>query len=331
MLTRQVSLLFCVCLIALLVAGGCMPLLAQQDGFAGTVLDAAGNALPNATVLIKHASSDFSRTLKTDGTGRFSASGLPGGLYSVEVSAPGFSTVMREGLEASVSHDLSFTLSVATLNQTVTVEAAISRAAEAAPSQASLDARSAQSLISPTYIRNFISPVGDYSDVLQMSPGTFSVSSNGQGLGDTKTFFRGFKDGFYNMTFDGIPFNDTNDPTHHSWVWFPGPFIGSTAVRPQSGGRDCDRAGEFRWIDQSIFRETCHPTRMIQGTVSYGSFNTRLFEADYDSGPFGGKDKKSNLLLDAHRMFRTDTKPITFRTGRAVRRSISTEYPIRLC
>jgi iron complex outermembrane receptor protein len=37
--------------------------------------------------------------------------------------------------------------------------------------------------------------VSDYSQVLQMAPGTFHVSANGPGLGDTKTFFRGFKDG----------------------------------------------------------------------------------------------------------------------------------------
>ena len=96
-------------------------------------------------------------------------------------------------------------------------------------------ARSAQSLISNEYIRNYTSPVSDYSQVLQMAPGTFSVSANGPGLSDTKTFFRGFKDGYYNMTFDGIPFNDTNDPTHHSWTFFPAQTIGSTVFDRSPG------------------------------------------------------------------------------------------------
>jgi len=84
--------------------------------------------------------------------------------------------------------------------------------------------------------------------VLQMSPAR-SASAPTAGLGDTKTFFRGFKDGTYNMTFDGIPFNDTNDPTHHSWVWFPRRSLGaqfSTAVL----GTQLHRTGEFRWVDQ---------------------------------------------------------------------------------
>jgi hypothetical protein len=40
----------------------------------------------------------------------------------------------------------------------------------------------------------------DYRRVLQMAPGMFSVRANGPGLSDTKTFFRGFKDGYDNMT-----------------------------------------------------------------------------------------------------------------------------------
>src|SRR5262249_57378926 len=99
----------------------------------------------------------------------------------------------------------------------------------------SLTARSAQSLISAEYIQNYTSPISDYSQVLQMAPGTFSVSANGPGLGDTKTFFRGFKDGQYSMTYDGIPFNDTNDPTHHSWAFFPAQTIGSTVFERSPG------------------------------------------------------------------------------------------------
>ena len=75
------------------------------------------------------------------------------------------------------------------------VSTALPEAAVAAPSQGSLTARSAQSLISNEFIRNYTSPISDYSQVLQMAPGTFNVSANGPGLGDTKTFFRGFKDG----------------------------------------------------------------------------------------------------------------------------------------
>src|SRR5258705_295730 len=199
----------------------------------GVVTDPEGKAVVNATVLIRNEASLASadpRTTMTDATGRFAVSGLLPGAYKIEVAVPGFDLVERNGVVVSATggEEIAIRLTVANISETVTVSAALPEAAVAAPSQSSLTARSAQSLISPEYIRSYTSPVSDYSQVLQMAPGTFSTSTNGAGLGDTKTFFRGFKDGQYSMTYDGIPFNDTNDPTHHSWVFFPAQTIGST-------------------------------------------------------------------------------------------------------
>ncbi len=269
----------------------------------GTVLDPSGNTIQQAAVAVKNEASGSVRSATTGSDGRFAISNLPAGVYSVDVAAAGFSVDSRTGvkLASGASVTLPISMQVASVSQTVTVEAAVTLAVEAAPSQSSLAAKSAESVISSTYIRNFISPTGDYSDVLQMSPGTFSVSPNGPGLGDTKTFFRGFKDGFYNMTFDGIPFNDTNDPTHHSWVWFPTPFIGSTvfdrspgdatSIGPSNSGGSINLLSREATVDQDI-----------QATFSYGSFNTRMLSLDYDSGLFGGPNKKSSLLLNAHNL-----------------------------
>lgn len=270
---------------------------------AGTVLDKAGSPIPQATVAVKNEASGAVRAAATGTDGRFSVPGLPAGSYSVDVVASGFAVGSRTGLKLASGATLTVPISmdVASLSQVLVVEAAVTLAVEAAPSQSSLEAKSAESIISATYIRNFISSTGDYSDVLQMSPGTFSVSPNGPGLGDTKTFFRGFKDGFYNMTFDGIPFNDTNDPTHHSWVWFPTPFIGSTvfdrspgdatSVGPANSGGSINLLSREATVDQNIM-----------GAISYGSFNTRMLSLDYDTGLFGGKNKKNSLLLNVHNL-----------------------------
>ena len=51
---------------------------------------------------------------------------------------------------------------------------------------------------------------------MQIVPGTFTTSTDGVGLGQSKTYFRGFQDGDYDIDFDGIPFYDTNTPTDHS-------------------------------------------------------------------------------------------------------------------
>jgi iron complex outermembrane receptor protein len=267
----------------------------------GAVLDPEGKAVVNATVLIRNEATSELKTVMSDASGRFMVTGLPAGSYTVEVAVPGFDLVQRTAVKIGTStQEISIQLTVANIAETVTVSAALPEAAVAAPSQSSLTARSAQSLISPEFIRNYTSPVSDYSQVLQMAPGTFSTSSNGVGLGDTKTFFRGFKDGYYSMTYDGIPFGDTNDPTHHSWAFFPAQTIGSTVFDRSPGAATSvgpsTYGGSVTLLSRSLGAEP-----LVDATVSYGSFNTKLFDFDYNTGRFGPSGT-SRLFVDAHDM-----------------------------
>jgi len=274
---------------------------AAKAGLQGTVLDPDSKAVVNAAIVVRNETTGAVATTTTDGQGRFSITDLKPGTYALEILVPGFEAVRRAGIQVSetAATTVSIQLSVANISETVTVSAALPAAAVAAPSQSSLTARSAQSLISAEYIQNYTSPISDYSQVLQMAPGTFSVSSNGPGLGDTKTFFRGFKDGQYSMTYDGIPFNDTNDPTHHSWAFFPAQTIGST-VFDRSPGSAATIGPSTYGGSVGLLSRSLNSDRVLNGTVSYGSFNTMLFDVDFNTGRFGGD--KSRLMFDLHEM-----------------------------
>ena len=213
----------CICTLTAVLCALGLPAQSRAASLAGTVFDQAGKAVPNATVAVKNESTGAVRSLTTDQDGHFSATGLSAGSYSLEASASGFATSHRaaQQLAENASEDITIPLSVGNVSQTITVEAVASVAAQLAPSGNTLDATSAKTEISGDFIKNFTSPLADFNEVVQMAPGTFSVNSNGVGLGQGKTYFRGFKDGQYTMTFDGIPFQDTNDPTHHSWAFFP--------------------------------------------------------------------------------------------------------------
>jgi iron complex outermembrane receptor protein len=268
----------------------------------GSVLDPQGKVVADAVLVIRNESTGEVRTTTTDASGHFSVTRLPTGTYTVEVAVPGFANVTRSGIVVGEgrTEEVAFRLTVANIAEEVTVSAALPAAAVAAASQGSLTARSAQSLISNEYIRNYTSPISDYSQVLQMAPGTYSVSANGPGLGDTKTFYRGFKDGFYNMSFDGIPFGDTNDPTHHSWVFFPAQTIGS-AVFDRSPGSAASIGPSTYGGSVNLLSQSLNQQEWINGSFSYGSFNTRLFDVEYDSGRLG-EQGKSRFLIDAHDM-----------------------------
>jgi iron complex outermembrane receptor protein len=297
-----------VCLAFLAI--GQLPLLrAQQDSSAtltGTVLDPHGKVVASAAVQVKSEASSLVRKVTTGGDGRFSVEGLPVGAYTVEASAPGFSTNSHKGVQVSAggANDISISLSVQSLIQEVTVSATAddipSVASQDSPVKALLDERSATSVIDSHFIQNFASPLADFGELVQMVPGTYSLNSNGVGLGQDKTYFRGFPDGDYDIDYDGIPFYDTNTPTHHSWAFFPAQWI---------GGVDFDRSpGSASTIGPTPFGGSIHllskemPSEMnIRGSVSYGSFNTKLYDGEFDSGSFG-PNSRSDLLVDVHRM-----------------------------
>jgi iron complex outermembrane receptor protein len=110
---------------------------------------------------------------------------------------------------------------------TVTATSAV---VQAAPVKASLEATQPQAIVTREAIDQFVPQTGDYTQAVLLTPSISGSSYNGPGFYETKTQLRGFQDGQYNVTYDGIPFGDTNDPTHHSTSFFPAATIGAVVV-----------------------------------------------------------------------------------------------------
>jgi iron complex outermembrane receptor protein len=278
-----------------------IPLPAQQVAnsgtISGTVLDQAGKPIPSAAVELKNESTGASRSVIGDPEGKFSASDLPVGSYTIRVSAPGFALTTRDGgkVTAGGNLDVSIGMTVESVATSVSVSESISLAAATAPSGNLLETVSARTEVSSDFIKNFMSPVADYAEYVNYAPGTYSLNPNGIGLGQGKTFFRGFADGEYTMTFDGIPFEDTNSPTHHSWANFPSGWTDSVDF-DRSPGLASDFGptnfgGSINMQSPPLF-----PDPDIRATFDYGSWNTRVLQLDADSGFFGAGSRNSFLM-----------------------------------
>ena len=152
--------------------------------------------------------------------------------------------------------------------------------------------------LSKEYIDNFTAPTATFADRASMLPGAYGFSSNGSGGGDEKIWFRGFKDGNFTMTFDGIPFNDTNDPTHHSQVFFPGPFIGGITSDRSPGTASSLGPANFGGT-VGLLSKPIDNTQRITGAYTYGSFNTQQMEAEYASG-YTSETSNTKFLINAH-------------------------------
>ncbi len=285
---------------------GAIPLRAQQAAggatVGGTVLDQAGKPILGAAVSIKNEATGVSQTLTTDAEGHFSASNLAAGAYTIQVTAPGFAVATRSGgvVAAGAALDTPITMSVEAVASEITVSESMSLAAATAPSGNLLEATSARTEVSSDFIHNFMSPVADYSEYVNYAPGTFSLNPNGIGLGQGSTYYRGFQDGQYTMTFDGIPFEDTNTPTHHSWANFPSGWTDSVDFDRSPGLASTfgptNFGGSINLQSPPLF-----PDPDIRATFDYGSFNTRVVQLDADSG-FFGKDNKNSFLMDIQQL-----------------------------
>ena len=270
----------------------------------GTVLDPRGVALPGATVSVKNDATGMTQKATSDGQGRYNFPGLAAGRYTVQVDAAGFTTTKKTGVQVSAGQatELPVSLALGNVSEEITVESneAASVAAALAPLDALLGETSARTEITKSFISNFSSPIADYGAVVGMAPSTFTLNGNGVGLGQSKTYFRGFPDGDYDIDFDGIPFYDTNTPTHHSWAFFPAQFL---------GGIDFDRSpGTASTIGPAPFGGSIHllsqdlsPIQNLRATFSGGSFNTYLYDVAYDSGSFG-PGKRMSTTVDVHHM-----------------------------
>jgi len=169
------------------------------------------------------------------------------------------------------------------------------QATETAQSQSSLDARSAISIVSDKAIRDNMSPVGDYTQALSMTPGVFSFTPNGVGLGDAKVTVRGLSDSNMVIGFDGIPFNDTNGVSHHSWVFFPNDFLGGAIVDRSPGSAATIGQATFGGnIDLQSRILDAEESTSVMGSV--GTWNTDLIGIEHQTGQFGAEGKSSLMF-----------------------------------
>ena len=288
----------------LICAAGTMPLRAQNGSgtLAGNIVDQAGKPIAGATVTARAEGGLVSGTATADDKGHFSVSGLAAATYTVEATSPGFARNTRLGVpvSASASQEISITLNVDSVSQSVTVQETIVLAADTAPLGNTLDATSAKTVISSAVIQNFMAPVADFAEVIQQAPGAFSTNPNGIGLGQGKSFFRGFADGQYTLTFDGIPFEDTNSPTHHSWASFPSQWI-SSADFDRSPGQASNFGPTNFGGSVNLKSPELQADPDIRGTFTYGSFNTKLYSLDVESGLLGHK-KQDAVLFNVNAM-----------------------------
>jgi predicted porin len=101
----------------LLLAMGAFPAWAQTGAsLSGVVTDQTGAALRDVTVTIKNVDKGATRTIATDGSGHYQASGLSQGHFVIRAAKQGFSDVTRTGITLPVDQNAAVDITMQVSN-----------------------------------------------------------------------------------------------------------------------------------------------------------------------------------------------------------------------
>jgi len=173
----------------------------------------------------------------------------------------------------------------------VTAPGEVESAITQAPTLAPLTVTQPTSVISQHFIENNSALSSSYDDIIKISPSVYAVSPNGPGLMENQILsIRGFTDGQFNVTFDGIPWGDSNDFTHHTTSYFMDHDLGGVSVDRGPGTAATIGNATFGG-SVAINSKAPGADTMITPYVGYGSFHTVNVGAQVDTGPvekYGG-------------------------------------------
>ena len=178
------------------------PALAQTGGegaIEGTVTDATGAAIPNATVIATNQASKVSTTRTSTSAGLFSITPLIPGVYTVTVSAGGFSTLTQKNLEVNGLNVTGFN---AKLQAGTTEEVTVSDA----PPQLQTSSATVGDVITNEVYESL--PV--IMNGQQRDPTSFATLSVGAQGGTRAPIFSGTGDYLAEVYLNGIPTTTSN-------------------------------------------------------------------------------------------------------------------------
>ena len=191
------------------------------------------------------------------------------------------------------------TVGATTPLETIVVNApkSTSDAAAVAPTLTPLDAIQPTSVIGQDFIEKVLPPSANYDEIIKFSPSVFDTAPNGPGLAESQNIsIRGFQDGQFNVTFDGIPFQDANDFTHHSTSYFNSQVLGQVSVDRGPGTAATIGNATFGGT-VSVLTKAPDPDSSVKGYFTGGSFNTRIYGAELQSGKLD-QTNGTRVLLD---------------------------------
>ncbi|WP_084292812.1 TonB-dependent receptor [Bradyrhizobium sp. WSM3983] len=157
-----------------------------------------------------------------------------------------------------------------------------------APTTTPLTVTQPTSVIDKHYIENNIPQTANFDKIISVAP---SVMVQPSGSTDAKISIRGFQNGQFNVTLDGIPLRSFN-LSQHSGLIIMTNDLGQVTV--DRGPGTASTVGDATFGGTvALQTKSPMPTWATTATTSYGSFNTQLHGLQFDSGLIKGANGAS--------------------------------------
>jgi Carboxypeptidase regulatory-like domain len=205
----------------------CFAQTAETGALAGSILDASGASLADATIEVTNAATGQTRTAISQDNGRYTVVLLPPGAYRVTVRKDGFKEKVEESVHIDVvgTTRLDITMDLGALSEKIIVEAQ--------PSLTETDSSALGRVVNEQAIEGLPLVTRNYTQIIGLSPGIEAPVTNATELGrgsggvsPTQTtaglFVNGARSYDNNFQMNGISVND-NEATGGSSGGIPIP------------------------------------------------------------------------------------------------------------
>ena len=259
----------------------------STGGIKGTVTDASGAVVPNATVEVTNNGTGLSRSAITQGDGSYIVSLLPLGAYRMRIQAAGFKPAEVPSITVNVAETavLNAALEVGSQTQEVTVEATAETVQTTNATMGTVVNGSTATAL-PLTSRNFTNLLG-----LSAGANTSVFNATGLGKGTTDIAVNGAGIGQNDVSMDGVSISGTTTNG----------FLSDTGRNPGLGLVSPDAIQEFK-IQTSLFdagygRKVGANTNVVtkSGTNEFHGTAFEFFR---------------NTVLNANDFFRAETLPL---------------------
>jgi hypothetical protein len=259
-----------ICLVALFSLGLCLPVRAQEvlGAITGTVRDATGAAVPDATVKALNIDTNLEVTQHTQGNGSFSVPNVPAGNYKLTITKEGFKTE-------------TYTQILVNTNRTTTVDAslqigAISTTVEvtATPLMNQVDTTNGY-VVDQLTIENTPLGTGSFTQLAILAPGVHADFLEGAGtnagLGNQAIWANGQRDTSNSFSLNGVNTNNLFNGKSTSFVG-ENRFVLNTGENFGAGGALQTSTSVYAAIGQSL------PTPPVE-SIQEVAVNAAMYDA----------------------------------------------------